>query len=656
MTGAKAGARAVEELRAELAGEAATVRASMGIPLPALEGKLLRPLVARAASGKGAPPAGFAAGALAIQVVHEASLLHDDILDDCQVRRGRASHAARAGLAAALVEGDHLLTSAYRLAAATGSMAFVTSFSRAVERTVAGEKAQARAVGRWLSEAEYREMVAGKSGELFGAAAALGAHLRGDAEAARRDEELGIRIGCIYQMVDDFLDLCPSAELGKPPLLDLRQRKWSWPLAEAGLSGFPEGGDEFVEELVASLFAPGRRGTPSPMRRALRRLEVEVQALTSDWASAHPDDPLVPELLASWIDALGRTLEREASRGEGGGGTPSAPGANEGDREHREEVAAVRAEALALGGPDGWTASFARHGRSFRFAARLFPPEPARLVAGVYAFCRLADDLVDRAADPDPARIRARLEALSDLVDRAWERRDTGIPLLDEVMGETAARGVSALHARELLRGVAMDLEPRAFPDLASLRGYSYRVASVVGLWLTELFGTREAAVLRRAEALGHAMQLTNILRDVGEDRAGGRLYLPLDHLSAHGIDVARIDAARSGGPIPERWPELMEALFAVADRDYALAFEAIPALPRFFQRPVAVAARVYQGIHAEIRRNGYDNLTTRAWTGFPAKARLGGAALLELRRARHRFEAADRRVSPLPALGISTS
>jgi 15-cis-phytoene synthase len=293
----------------------------------------------------------------------------------------------------------------------------------------------------------------------------------------------------------------------------------------------------------------------------------------------------------------------------------------------------------------------AGRGRSFRFAARLFPPEPGRLVAGVYAFCRLTDDLVDRAADPDPVLLRARLDALAGLVRRAWESGDTGIPLLDEVMGETAARGVAALYAEELIRGVEMDLEPPHHPDLHSLNRYSYRVASVVGLWLSELFGTRDATVLRRAEALGRAMQLTNILRDVGEDWGRGRLYLPLDHLAALGIDREAIGKAVAGGPIPERWPELMESLIEVADRDYDLAFEAIPALPVFFQRPVAVAARVYQGIHREIRVNGHDNLTRRAWTSLPTKIRLGAGALLELRRSRRAFAAADRRIPPSTVL-----
>jgi len=667
-----------EVLHAALAAEARVLHQRLGIPEPAVGGKMLRPLMARAAAGSGEPSAEVLRGALAIQMVHEASLLHDDILDDCALRRGEASLAARAGAAAALVEGDHLLTSAYRVAASTGSLAFVECFSRAVERTVAGEKAQARAAGRWLTEAEYREIIAGKSGELFGCAASLAAHLRSDPAAAARDQALGARTGEIYQMVDDFLDLCPSARLGKPPLLDLRQRKWTWPLAESGALAFPDPSDlsEF-DAFVAALFRPERGGAPSPMSRARDRLVARVNALIDDWRTEHPADDLVPGFLASWLALVNETLAREEAAAGYPGGPPRNTALPEGQQmegdssggvrgeevvevlSDAEASAAVHGEAVALGGPGGWQASFARHARTFRFAARLFPAEQERLVSGVYAFCRFTDDLVDHAPDPDPRVLEARLGAWTGLVRRAWSHQDTGIPLLDEVMGETARRGVPALYAEELIRGVAMDLEPADYPDMLALRGYSYRVASVVGLWLTELFGTHAPVVLRRAEALGHAMQLTNILRDVGEDLERGRLYLPLDRMAAHGVDRAALDAATRGGGLPKGWTALMEELLAHAEADYDLAFEAIPALPVFFQRPVAVAARVYGGIHDEIRKNGYDSLTRRAWTRFPTKLRLGGRALLELRRTRRGFTSAGEAlrpfapISPLPPAAL---
>jgi 15-cis-phytoene synthase len=634
-----------------LSREAEFLNRMLALPRPRIGGRLYRPLVARAAAGTGTLPEAFWSGALAIQFIHEASLLHDDILDDCSERRGIQSMAARDGIMTALVEGDHLLTAGTRAAARTRSLPFVERFARAVERTVAGEKAQGAARGRWLSEAEYREIAAQKSGELFGCAAALAASLRGDESLADRDVALGSRIGTLYQMVDDFLDLCPSADLGKPPLLDLAQRKWTWPLADAGLQAFPE---EAPQVTARSLFRR-ESGGRSPMELAFGRLDAEASALLEDWGRAHPGDALVPALVQGWIAEVRTTLEREL----GGGGRTPGQGEDEvriGTTEARTSEAAttgaattgaatteaatgtieagVLREARALGGEGEWLRYFARNSKSFRFSARLFPPEEGRLVSGVYAFCRFTDDLVDEADGLDPDALRARLAFWARLVRQAWTSQDTGIPLLDEVMGETARRRVSVLYAEELIRGMAMDLDPIEYPDLIQLRGYSYRVASVVGVWLSELFGTHAPAVLRRAEAMGHAMQLTNILRDVGEDWRRGRLYLPLDRMAAAGVTRDALAAAVEGrAPLPPGWIPLMEGLLQEAERDYALAFEAIPALPHFFQRPVAVAGRVYEGIHREIRALGYNTLTARAYTSLPRKVVLGSRALWDLRR-----------------------
>jgi phytoene synthase len=178
-----------------------------------------------------------------------------------------------------------------------------------------------------------------------------------------------------------------------------------------------------------------------------------------------------------------------------------------------------------------------------------------------------------------------------------------------------------------------MDLDPPSYPTLAALEVYTYRVASVVGGWVTELFGLRDPALLSRAFSLGHAMQLTNILRDVGEDWRNDRLYLPEDVMARFGVtrdDVARV---ASTGSVDDRWIALIEDLMETADRHYAAAFEAVPLLPSFYRRPVAVAARVYRGIHDEIRANEYDNGTRRAYTTLRRKVGLGVAGLWELRK-----------------------
>jgi phytoene synthase len=286
-----------------------------------------------------------------------------------------------------------------------------------------------------------------------------------------------------------------------------------------------------------------------------------------------------------------------------------------------------------LAGERDWLAYFGRHGRSFRFAARLFPREASRRVAGVYAFCRFTDDLVDGPpSGDDPAALQSTLDTWLTLARRAHVGEASGIALLDEVVGGSGRAGVPFHFIHDLVEGVRMDVSPRTYRSLAELREYSYRVAGAVGGWLTELFGVHDPWVLERAFALGHAMQLTNILRDVGEDLNRGRLYLPLDRMARHGVDRELLQAmAAHRVPVFSGYRDLLEELMAEADADYQRALEAVPALPLFFRRPVAVAARVYQGIHDGIRRNAYDNLTRRAATSLPRKLWLGGSALLSL-------------------------
>jgi len=278
-----------------------------------------------------------------------------------------------------------------------------------------------------------------------------------------------------------------------------------------------------------------------------------------------------------------------------------------------------------------WEQYLSQHGRSFWMAARLIPPQQRTQVAGVYAWCRYTDDLVDHAtcSQADLLRVLDEWEALS---RAAYEGSATGVELLDIVMGEMARRAVPFDHAKNLIRGMRADARGTRFDTLGQLEGYCHDVASVVGLWLTELFGVHEPWVLERASALGVAMQLTNIARDVGEDWDRGRLYLPQTMLERHGVsDETIAELRRSDAPIPHRYAELLEELMSVADAHYDEASEAIGELPHFFRSSVAVAARVYRSIHDAIRANGYDNLRCRAVTPDVTRMTLARAALAAL-------------------------
>lgn len=580
-----------------------------------LSGQLIRALVSLAAlQSVDAPPEGFWQGVLAIQLAHEAALLHDDIVDGAATRRGAPTLVAEGGVARALLQGDHLLCAAYRSATATGSLPFVTCFARAVERTVAGEVAQGRAAGEVLGWRRYEEIALGKAGELLGCALAVAPVLEGRTDAGELFE-FGRRVGLCYQMLDDLLDYCPAAQTGKPALGDYAQRRWTWVLEE--VPDLPFGLDP--QAVLDALHRP-QRGQ-SAMQRALERLRGVTEWTRSAAALHLPGDRVLTPLLTRWLGQAQAAVEREGA--PRGANAPHRPtGATTAETVLRERVPPFA----------GVEAYLAHHSHSFRFASRFFSRADAARVARVYAYCRITDDLVDR---PTPGvRGEELLDAWTSLSRRAHEGGATSFPLLDAVMREMADAGAPFTYAVELAEGMRMDLRGERYASLADLRCYTFRVASVVGLWLTRLFGVHDPEILKQAERMGHAMQLTNILRDVGEDWARGRLYLPSTLLQAYGVDEAELVRMRAGGRIAPGYRALTEALIETAEADYDAALAAVPALPRAFARPVAVAAHVYRGIHREIRRRGYDNLRQRAYTAPLTKGALAARALWELARS----------------------
>lgn len=642
------------EVKGALHAAAESLR-EQGLPVPALDGKALRPLAAYLTvprHRRSELDHRFWKGALALEMVHEASLLHDDILDEAPERRGRPTLSATAGVGPALVLGDHLLTAAYRVAAAAESPPFLETFIRAVERTVAGEISQEKAQGRVLSQDEYLRIITGKSGELFRAAFSLAPHLLA-MDSPEHIGGLGARLGCLYQMVDDFLDYCPDAHRGKVPLQDYRQGKWTWPL---GLLSF-DALHSSEEEVLTALFRRSPSSPASPMEQGVRILEERKSEIIQGLAGLGMEGGDLARLLEGWIAQVQDAASREAEELLESG-TLITSVARHGAVDHPTDEARndLLDRAENLKDPSARLAYFARHARTFRFASRLFPREALQSVAGVYAFCRFTDDLVDEASGESSEALEERLNTWGALARQAYDGPATGIPLLDQVMGEMKAASVPFRYVDELLEGVRMDLDPQPYASLEELRQYSFRVASVVGGWLTELFGIHDPWVLDRAYALGHAMQLTNILRDVGEDLRMGRIYLPGDRMLRHGVDRGFLEAkAAHGLPAFPGYRSLMEELMAEADAEYRKAFSGIPHLPSFFQGPVAVAASAYQGIHDEIRKNGFDNLNRRARTSVLRKVFLGARGLFRLWRFRKRgMELAARETRSRPETGTA--
>ncbi|WP_243735545.1 phytoene/squalene synthase family protein [Dongia mobilis] len=242
--------------------------------------------------------------------------------------------------------------------------------------------------------------------------------------------------------------------------------------------------------------------------------------------------------------------------------------------------------------------------RSFHAASLLLPRRVRAPAYALYAFCRLADDAVDLGGGS------AALDALRRRLDDLYAGRPAPIAA-DRAMAAVVREFAIPIDLpAALLEGFAWDLAGRRYADLPQLRAYAARVAGSVGAMMALLMETRDEDSLARAGDLGMAMQLSNIVRDVGEDAAAGRLYLPLDWLAAAGIDAERFLAR----PVFDaRLAGIVSRLVQAADQHYRRADPAITRLP-FACRPGIAAARwLYAEIGNEVLRQGGDSVTRRA-------------------------------------------
>ena len=250
------------------------------------------------------------------------------------------------------------------------------------------------------------------------------------------------------------------------------------------------------------------------------------------------------------------------------------------------------------------------HGRTFFLASRFLPPERRRAIHATYAFCRIADDIADRSADP---------VAAARVLD-AWERQldEPTHPIAVAFATVRARHDVPVAAARELLAGVRMDLTPSRFATWEDLRLYCYRVAGTVGLMVAPILGCRDDGALPHAVDLGIAMQLTNILRDIGEDARRDRLYLPLEDLAAFGCDPETIMRGRPSG----RFADLLAFETARARSLYADARRGLPALSPSGRLTALAGSELYATILTRIEEMDYDVLDTRAHVSTRRKLR----------------------------------
>lgn len=256
--------------------------------------------------------------------------------------------------------------------------------------------------------------------------------------------------------------------------------------------------------------------------------------------------------------------------------------------------------------PDEYCAQkAAQSGSSFYYSFRLLPPPRRAAITALYAYCREVDDVVDEVSDPNVARVKL-----------AWWRTEvdaifTGKPQHPVALALVKAvdrYGITRENLQTVIDGMQMDLDKVRYVDFTELETYCDRVAGVVGLMSAAIFGYEDPSTLVYARKLGVAFQLTNIIRDVGEDARRGRIYLPQEDLARFGVPPS--DVLR--GHASPAFVELMRFETERARAWYDAAFATLPARDRHAQRAGIAMAAIYRTLLDEIARDGYRVLDRR--------------------------------------------
>ena len=311
-------------------------------------------------------------------------------------------------------------------------------------------------------------------------------------------------------------------------------------------------------------------------------------------ATAHPQISLYPPTAweRSLIDRANEALQTGAGFGKRSLANPAAL-----DRAYRQ-----------------CSQLTAHHSRSFFLASALLPTGKSRAMRALYAFCRVADDIVDYAGPSSNAEAK--------LAD--WRRRSLAMdPSPDDqvALAWTHTRqcyNIPVRYAEQLLEGVARDLCQNRYQTFDELAAYAYGVASTVGLMSMHITGFTGRQAIPYAVKLGVALQVTNILRDVGEDWRAGRVYLPAEELAGFGLSEADLESGR----VDDRWRGFMRFQIERNRRLYAEAWPGIAMLHADGRLAIAAAAEFYAAILEDIEAHDYDVFTRRAHLGAWDKLR----------------------------------
>jgi phytoene synthase len=240
----------------------------------------------------------------------------------------------------------------------------------------------------------------------------------------------------------------------------------------------------------------------------------------------------------------------------------------------------------------------AASGSSFYYSFRFLTAPRRQAITAFYAFCREVDDVVDEISDPQVARIK--LAWWRSEVDALYAGHPTH-PVTQALAISLKNFNLPREQLHEIIDGMEMDLDQTRYADFKALNLYCYRVASIVGLIAAEIFGYQDRHTLKYAHDLGLAFQLTNIIRDVGEDARRGRVYLPLDELERFAVPLDDLLKAQYS----DNFRRLMEFQIARAEQMYEQALAQLPACDRKAQRPGLMMAAIYRDLLDAIKSDG---------------------------------------------------
>ena len=251
----------------------------------------------------------------------------------------------------------------------------------------------------------------------------------------------------------------------------------------------------------------------------------------------------------------------------------------------------------------------AASGSSFYYAFLFLPPARRAAITAFYAFCREVDDVVDEMRDPGVAATKL-----------AWWRQEVAKafggaashPVMQALMPYTAEHGITPEHLLAVIAGCQMDLDQTRYLDFAGLQRYCHLVAGVVGEVAARIFGHSHPATLDYAQRLGLALQLTNIVRDVGDDARMGRIYLPMAELQQFDVKAHELLKRESPWGYSERFSALMRFQAERAHRCYDQALALLPEADRAAQKSGLMMANIYRSLLREIEADGFQVLHQR--------------------------------------------